>query len=220
MGSTRPFERRKRTRHLIELGGLVVKAELVNLIGDDRATMLGALLWIADKLQSDQGERARALSQQRGSKRSRRTRRHTRGQIDPIQQLVVEPRQWYVNDAKTDGCKRVLEWGPTLPLQRRHKCGQRRRVNRACDPHPSLGRELNLDRTAGSGGRRQWLPVRRNGDCSKTDPASCRCTGSDPQPRTPARLSPPDRKQTAVNVMSLGKLGDLVQGARSLHDPT
>ena len=40
-------ERRKRTRHLIELGGLVVKAGLVNLIGDDRATMLGALLWIA-----------------------------------------------------------------------------------------------------------------------------------------------------------------------------
>ena len=54
-------ERRKRTRHLIELGGLVVKAGIVDLTGDDRATMLGALLWIADKLQSDQGERARAL---------------------------------------------------------------------------------------------------------------------------------------------------------------
>jgi hypothetical protein len=59
-------ERRKRTRHLIELGGLVVKAGLVNLIGDDRATMLGALLWIADKLQSDQGERARALWSAKG----------------------------------------------------------------------------------------------------------------------------------------------------------
>jgi len=54
-------ERRKRTRHLIELGGLVVKAGLVNLTGDDRATILGALLWSADKLQSDQGKRARAL---------------------------------------------------------------------------------------------------------------------------------------------------------------
>ena len=54
-------ERRKRTRHLIELGGLVVKAGVVDLTGDDRATILGALLWIADKLQSDQGERARAL---------------------------------------------------------------------------------------------------------------------------------------------------------------
>jgi hypothetical protein len=54
-------ERRKRTRHLIELGGLVVKAGLVNLTGDDRATVYGALLWMADKLQSDQGEQARAL---------------------------------------------------------------------------------------------------------------------------------------------------------------
>ena len=54
-------ERRKRTRHLIELGGLVVKAGLVNLTGDDRAIILGALLWMADKLQSNQGERARVL---------------------------------------------------------------------------------------------------------------------------------------------------------------
>jgi hypothetical protein len=54
-------ERRKRTRHLIELGGLVVKAGIVDLTGDDRAILLGAPLWMADKLQSDQGERARAL---------------------------------------------------------------------------------------------------------------------------------------------------------------
>jgi len=54
-------ERRKRTRQLIELGGLVVKAGIVDLIGDDRATILGALFWMADKLKSDQGERARAL---------------------------------------------------------------------------------------------------------------------------------------------------------------
>jgi len=54
-------ERRKRTRHLIELGGLVIKAGIVDLTGDDRATILGALLWMADKLQGDQGERARAL---------------------------------------------------------------------------------------------------------------------------------------------------------------
>ena len=54
-------ERRKRTRHLIELGGLVVKAGIVDLTGDDRATIFGALLWIADKLQSDRGEQARAL---------------------------------------------------------------------------------------------------------------------------------------------------------------
>ena len=54
-------ERRKRTRHLIELGGLVVKAGLVNLTGDDRALIYGVLLWTADKFQSDQSEQARAL---------------------------------------------------------------------------------------------------------------------------------------------------------------
>ena len=54
-------ERRRRTRHLIELGGLVVKAGIVDLTGDDRATILGALIWIAEKLKSDQREQARAL---------------------------------------------------------------------------------------------------------------------------------------------------------------
>jgi hypothetical protein len=54
-------ERRKRTRHLIELGGLVVKAGLVDLTGDDRAIIFGALLWMADKLRSDEGEKALAL---------------------------------------------------------------------------------------------------------------------------------------------------------------
>ena len=54
-------ERRKRTRQLIELGGLVVKAGIIELTGDDRATIYGALLWMADKLKSDQGDRARAL---------------------------------------------------------------------------------------------------------------------------------------------------------------
>ena len=59
-------ERRKRTRHLIELGGLVVKAGIVDLTGDDRAIILGALLLMADRLQSDQGERARALWSAKG----------------------------------------------------------------------------------------------------------------------------------------------------------
>ena len=55
------IERRKRTRHLIELGGLVVKAGIVDLTGDDRAVIFGALLWMADKLKSNQGEHARSL---------------------------------------------------------------------------------------------------------------------------------------------------------------
>ncbi|WP_319797920.1 conjugal transfer protein TraD [Nitrobacter sp.] len=53
--------RRKRTKHLIELGGLVVKAGLVDLTGDDRAAILGALIWAAEKLQSEDGERARGI---------------------------------------------------------------------------------------------------------------------------------------------------------------
>jgi len=54
-------ERRQRTRHLIELGGLVVKSGVVNLTGDDRAMIYGALLWMADKLNSEDGGRAREL---------------------------------------------------------------------------------------------------------------------------------------------------------------
>ena len=54
-------ERRKRTRHLIELGGLVVKAGIADLTSDDRAIIYGALLWMADKLQSDEREKALAL---------------------------------------------------------------------------------------------------------------------------------------------------------------
>ena len=44
--------RRERTRHLIELGGLVVKADLVKLTDDDRAILLGALLDMAGQLRN------------------------------------------------------------------------------------------------------------------------------------------------------------------------
>ena len=43
-------ERRERTRHLIESGGLVRKAGLVELLDDDRASLLGAFLELADRL--------------------------------------------------------------------------------------------------------------------------------------------------------------------------
>ena len=51
-GDTRDWaaERRARTRHLIELGGLVHKAGLVELVEDDRATLLGLLLQAAGQL--------------------------------------------------------------------------------------------------------------------------------------------------------------------------
>lgn len=50
-------ERRERTRHLIDLGGLVQKAGLVELTDDDRATMLGAFLELANRLQEQGKER-------------------------------------------------------------------------------------------------------------------------------------------------------------------
>jgi len=43
-------DRRARTRQLIELGGLVQKAGLVELVDDDRATLLGAFMELADRL--------------------------------------------------------------------------------------------------------------------------------------------------------------------------
>jgi hypothetical protein len=49
---TSQVERRKRTRHLIELGGLVVKAGVVDLTCDDRAAIFGALLWSVGKLKT------------------------------------------------------------------------------------------------------------------------------------------------------------------------
>lgn len=60
------IKRRERTRHLIELGGLVVKADLVELTDDDRAMLYGAFLWMAGKLQSEQGAHAAALWKRRG----------------------------------------------------------------------------------------------------------------------------------------------------------
>jgi hypothetical protein len=56
-------ERRKRTRHLSELGELVVKAGVVELTGDNRALIYGALLWMAEKLQ---GEHARDIWTEKG----------------------------------------------------------------------------------------------------------------------------------------------------------
>jgi len=47
-------QRRARTRQLIELGGLVQKAGLVELVDDDRATLLGAFLELADQLRAGQ----------------------------------------------------------------------------------------------------------------------------------------------------------------------
>jgi hypothetical protein len=60
------LKRRTRTRHLIELGGLVIKAGLVELAADDRAALYGAFLAVADKLRGEEGARALATWKQKG----------------------------------------------------------------------------------------------------------------------------------------------------------
>ena len=80
-------ERRKRTRHLIELGGLVVKAGIVDLTGDDRVTILGALIWAAEKLQSEDGERALALWAEKGKEAFAAEQAGVRNRSDAQQNL-------------------------------------------------------------------------------------------------------------------------------------
>ncbi|TGQ16518.1 MULTISPECIES: conjugal transfer protein TraD [unclassified Mesorhizobium] len=75
------IERRKRTRHLIELGGLVVKAGIVELINDDRAIIYGAMLWVAAKLQSHEGEHARNIWAVRGKQALDAELRKSKGEV-------------------------------------------------------------------------------------------------------------------------------------------
>lgn len=62
------MKRRERTRHLIELGGLVQKSGLVDLTGDDRAVLYGAFLDIASMLQGNDREDRMTLWRRRGSR--------------------------------------------------------------------------------------------------------------------------------------------------------
>ena len=60
------MKRRERTRQLIELGGLVQKAGLIELMDDDRAVLFGAFLAVAAKLQGEEREQALILWRRRG----------------------------------------------------------------------------------------------------------------------------------------------------------
>lgn len=63
------MRRRERTHHLIELGGLVQKAGLVELTGDDRAALYGAFLTLAMRLSDEDRDHTLALWR-RGGKRA------------------------------------------------------------------------------------------------------------------------------------------------------
>ena len=58
--------RRERTHHLIELGGLVVKARLDTLTDDDRAVIYGALLTLAMMLQGEERRESIEVWRRRG----------------------------------------------------------------------------------------------------------------------------------------------------------
>ncbi len=62
------MKRRERTRHLIELGGLVVKAGLVELVDDDRAVILGLLTEAVAKLRSEDREQLLTIWRRRGKR--------------------------------------------------------------------------------------------------------------------------------------------------------
>jgi hypothetical protein len=58
--------RRERTRQLIELGGLIAKARIVELTDDDRAVILGLLVEAAAKLQTNERDQALTFWRRRG----------------------------------------------------------------------------------------------------------------------------------------------------------
>ncbi len=59
-------KRRERTRQLIELGGLIAKAGLIELTDDDRALIYGALIDVASRLRGEDGDRYRLIWTRRG----------------------------------------------------------------------------------------------------------------------------------------------------------
>jgi len=93
-------EHRARTRQLIELGGLVQKAGLVELLHDDRAALLGAMMELSDQLRGGRDEdssadartpaqltaawRHRGLGPEGPSLRKRTVRNENTGRIQAI----------------------------------------------------------------------------------------------------------------------------------------
>ena len=59
-------KRRERTRQLIELGGLIAKADLIEITGDDRAVILGLLVDAAAKLRGEDCEQQMLLWRRQG----------------------------------------------------------------------------------------------------------------------------------------------------------
>jgi hypothetical protein len=61
-------KRRERTRQLIELGGLIAKAGLVELTDNDRAVLYGAMLHLTTILRGHERDQALTLWRRRGKR--------------------------------------------------------------------------------------------------------------------------------------------------------
>lgn len=62
------MKRRERTRQLIELGGLIAKAGLIDATDDDRVVIFGALVEIASRLNTEDREQILQLWRRRGKR--------------------------------------------------------------------------------------------------------------------------------------------------------
>lgn len=62
------MKRRERTRQLIELGGLVAKAGLIELTEDDRAVIFGLLVEAAAALRTEDRDQKLLLWRRRGKR--------------------------------------------------------------------------------------------------------------------------------------------------------
>jgi hypothetical protein len=61
-------KRRERTRQLIELGGLIAKAGLIELTEDDRSVIFGSLLEVAARLRDPDRAQTTLLWRRRGKR--------------------------------------------------------------------------------------------------------------------------------------------------------
>ena len=62
------MKRRERTRQLIELGGLIAKAGLIDATDDDRVVIFGMLVEASARLENDDREQTLTLWRRRGKR--------------------------------------------------------------------------------------------------------------------------------------------------------
>ena len=77
------MKRRERTRQLIELGGLVAKAGLVELTDDDRAVIFGVMVEASATLRGVDPETALVMWRRRGKRAFNESAESANASFDP-----------------------------------------------------------------------------------------------------------------------------------------